>query len=246
MKLNIVPARTGALWVRLGLQTFLRQPLAMSGLFFMYMVAVTLAEQIPVAGPFIARMLVPAATLGMMAASAEAAKGRFPMPSVLLSAFRAGRERASAMVILGAIFAAGSLAAWGLASLLAGARPAAGAAGEFDPLIMLGAGLHMPLSLIFWHAPALVHWHGLAPGKSLFFSLVACLRNFPALLVFMLTWLTLLSAIALLFILVGVMIGGEAGAQAVVMPLMLITAAMFTTSLYFTFRDSFLADGDPA
>jgi len=27
---------------------------------------------------------------------------------------------------------------------------------------------------MFWHAPALVHWHGVSPLKSLFFSLVAC------------------------------------------------------------------------
>ena len=37
--------------------------------------------------------------------------------------------------------------------------------------------LHLPLFLMFWHAPALVHWHGVAPVKSLFFSVVACLRN---------------------------------------------------------------------
>ena len=33
MKLNIVPARTGIQWVKLGIQTFFRQPLALSGLF---------------------------------------------------------------------------------------------------------------------------------------------------------------------------------------------------------------------
>jgi hypothetical protein len=47
-------------------------------------------------------MLVPAATLGLMAATQEAAKGKFPMPTVLISAFRAGRQRMRAMLVLGA------------------------------------------------------------------------------------------------------------------------------------------------
>jgi hypothetical protein len=37
MKLNIAPASTGMTWVRLGIKTFMQQPLAMSGLFFLYM-----------------------------------------------------------------------------------------------------------------------------------------------------------------------------------------------------------------
>jgi hypothetical protein len=41
MKLNIVSPRQGMLWVRLGMKTFWRQPLAMAGLFFMYMATIT-------------------------------------------------------------------------------------------------------------------------------------------------------------------------------------------------------------
>ena len=37
MKLNIVTPRTGFVWVRLGIRTFWKQPLAMSGLFFLFM-----------------------------------------------------------------------------------------------------------------------------------------------------------------------------------------------------------------
>jgi len=42
MKLNIVPAKTGVLWVRQGIQTFWRQPIAMSGLFFMFMAVMSI------------------------------------------------------------------------------------------------------------------------------------------------------------------------------------------------------------
>ena len=47
MKLNIVPARTGIQWVKLGIRTFVKQPLALAGLFFMYMTAVIAVAQIP-------------------------------------------------------------------------------------------------------------------------------------------------------------------------------------------------------
>ena len=59
MELNIVPARTGILWVKLGVQTFLKQPLALTGLFFMYMAAVLLISQIPFLGMVLGAMLVP-------------------------------------------------------------------------------------------------------------------------------------------------------------------------------------------
>ena len=101
MKLNIVPARTGIQWVILGIRTFFRQPLALTGLCFLYSTAATLLLLLPVIGPLLALAIVPAATLGLMAATQEALKGRFPMPTVLVSAFRAGRQRLRAMMVLG-------------------------------------------------------------------------------------------------------------------------------------------------
>ncbi|HEY0885954.1 MAG TPA: BPSS1780 family membrane protein [Ramlibacter sp.] len=242
MRLNIVPARTGLQWIKLGVRTFLRQPLALAGLFFMYMTVVIVIAQIPVIGVFIGGLLVPAATLGLMAATEEASKGRFPMPSVLLSAFRAGRQRVRAMLVLGLVYTIASWLVTRLAALLFG-EPDPGM--QIDGSAILALALHIPLFLMFWHAPALVHWHGVTPAKSLFFSLVACLRNFGAYFVYGLGWLGLFIATGMLFALVGGMLGGTAMARAVMMPLALLLAAMFSTSIYFTFRDSFVASGEP-
>jgi hypothetical protein len=242
MKLNIVPPRTGIQWVKLGLQTFSKQPLALAGLFFMYMAAVIVVAQIPLVGVVIGGMLVPAATLGLMAATEEATKGRFPMPTVLLSAFRAGRQRVRAMLMLGVMYTAGSIAVTGLASLLAGGRTAA--EGEIDAATLVALALHTPLFLMFWHAPALVHWHGVTPAKSLFFSVVACFRNFGAFLVYGLAWLAVFLATGTVFGLIGGLLGGPQMARAVMMPMALMMAAMFSTSMYFTFRDSFVATPD--
>ena len=250
MKLNIVPARTGIQWVKLGVQTFLKQPLALAGLFFMYMAAVLVLSQVPILGPLMAGMLVPAATLGLMAATAEATKGRFPMPSVLISAFRAGRKQARAMLVLGALYTAGSLLATLIGSLLVGASPVPAAAPgadaqpQIDGRMLFILALHTPLLLVFWHAPALVHWHGVPPVKSLFFSAVACFRNFGALLVYGLSWLGLFLAVGFVLSSLGMLVGGQAAARSVMMPTVLLLVAMFSTSMYFTFRDSFQATDD--
>ena len=42
MKLNVVPAAAGAQWVRAGIRTFFRRPVALTGLFFMFMAALSL------------------------------------------------------------------------------------------------------------------------------------------------------------------------------------------------------------
>jgi len=246
VKLNIVPARTGIQWVKLGVRTFLKQPLALTGLFFMYMAVVLVISQIPWLGSVAGAMLVPAATLGLMAATAEAESGRFPMPTVLISAFRAGRQRARAMLVLGAIYTAGSMAATLLGTLLAGQPPApspADAAGpQLDARMLVVLLFHAPLVVLFWHAPALVHWHGISPVKSLFFSAVACLRNAGAMLMYGFAWLAVFMVVGFTISTIGLMLGGTAVARSIMMPTVLLLVAMFTTSLYFTFRDSFRAD----
>jgi hypothetical protein len=257
MKLNILPARTGWLWVKLGLKTFFRQPLAMAGLFFMFMAVVSVASLIPLLGTMVALALLPAATLGLMAATREASGGKFPMPSILISAFRAGRQRLLAMLVLGLLYAAGFLAIIGVSRLIDGGQLASLYFGtgeglsrdildrpDFQMALWVTFALYLPFSLMFWHAPALVHWHNIGPVKSLFFSLVACLRNIGPLTVYGLVWLALLLAGSLLVAFATTTIGGIELAAASLVPTALLLAAMFTTSIYFTFRDTFDA-GQP-
>ena len=251
MQLNLVTAKTGTVWVKQGMRTFIRQPLALAGLFFMFMAIMTVLSQIPFIGFVMAMMLLPAATLGLMAATREADEGRFPMPLVLLTAFRAGKTQTRSMLILGALYAASFLMAMGVSYLVDGgdfARVYLGGASpsrevmmdsDFQGAMWVFIGLHLPLSLMFWHAPALVHWHGMSPIKSLFFSIVACFRNFGAYAVFGLMWLLVLVLIVVAVMTVGGLIGNPGLAGDVLFPVMLVMASMFFTSLYFTFCDTF-------
>lgn len=257
MKLHIVPPRAGITWVKQGFKTFLQQPLAMSGLFFMFIALLSIASLLPFIGAAVALALLPAATLGLMAATQEATKGKFPMPSILISAFRAGKQRIRAMLVLGALYAGSFLAIMALVSLIDG--------GQFAKLYLVGGKIteelvmqkdfqvamwvtlifYLPLSLTFWHAPALVHWYGMSPVKSLFFSFMACYKNFGAFTVFGFAWMGIFMLTILAVTVLAALLGSPAFAGVAMFPIALIIFAMFFTSIYFTFRDSFEETADP-
>jgi len=251
MKLKIVPARMGIQWVKLGILTFFKQPLALAGLFFMFMAVMSVLSIVPLLGSALALALLPGTTLGLMAATQEATKGKFPMPSILISAFRAGQKQLRAMLVLGAIYALGFLLVMGISALIDGGALArmylvGGSitrdmvmAPEFQTAMLVTMALYLPLSLLFWHAPALVHWHGVPPVKSLFFSGVACLRNFWAFTVFGLAWMAVFIVAGLVLTSLAGAIGGPTAAATVMFPAAMLMAAMFFTSIYFTYRDSF-------
>ncbi|MDD2712119.1 MAG: BPSS1780 family membrane protein [Simplicispira sp.] len=260
MKLNIVPARTGIAWVKSGIGVFWRQPMAMGALFFMAMAAMSIASLVPLIGPVVALMVLPSVTLTMMVASAEALQGRFPTPAVLLVAFRTGRERLRHMLVLGALYALGFLVVIGISALFDGGQFAqvylggepmareTAESGEFQLAMWVAMLLYLPLSLLFWHAPGLVHWHGVPPVKSLFFSIVACLRNFGAFTMYGLAWLgvfalggVLVSLVSTLLVVLG-LFSAEAAPSAIgglMVGLAMMMAAMFFSSIVFTFRDCF-------
>ena len=267
MKLNIVPARTGLLWVKTGIRTFAKQPMALTALFFLLMAFMSMATIIPLIGAAIALALLPLATLAMMVAAEDASLGKRPLPTVLVSAWRAGRLQLRPMATLGALYATGFFLSMGFSALFDG--------GQFAQLYLVGGkltaetvqssefqramwaflALYLPLSLLFWHAPALVHWHGVSPVKSLFFSIVACWRNMGAFALYGLAWAgvfalggMLVSVLsALLLVLAG---GASTGAAAIAGGLMmmgaLVMASMLFTSTLFTFRDCFTATEEDA
>ncbi len=251
MKLNLLSARFGVAWVKLGIRTFFRQPLALAGLFFMFMAVMSVASMVPIIGLGVAMLMLPAVTLGLMAASREAAQGRFPMPLILLTAFRAGPAKRRAMLLLGALYALGFMLVIGLSYLvdgggfvgtyLGGKAPSAElmTSGGFQSAMWVFIGLHLPLSMLFWHAPALVFWQDMPPVKSMFFSIVACLRNFWAFTVFAALWMGVMVLAGLALTTLASVFDSPGLVGMALFPTLLLVASMFFTSLYFTYRDCF-------
>ena len=254
MKLQINSARTGWQWVILGIKTFFRQPLALSGLFLLFVVVTALLKLLPWIGSLLAMVTVPAATVGLMAAAQQAHAGKFPMPGMLFCALRVSPPRLRAMLILGALYAAGVVLVLAIAALLDGGILASWMLGfghiDIDPSnegnlqasALLATTLYVPLSMCFWYAPALVHWHGISPMKSLFFSAAASARNFSAFLVFSLGWAAVFTAVCFLIVIALGLTGSVAASPAALLPCALFFTAMFFTSIYFTYRDSFTDD----
>ncbi len=258
MKLNLVPASQGVMWLRMGVRTFFRQPLAMSGLFFLFLVGASVLSVIPWVGNLISLVLLPGLTVGFMAAAQGAQAGKFPMPWVLITAFRRGPAGLRAMLTLGTLYALCILVVLGVTTLVDG--------GQFAKMYLVGgklteevvtqpaflrAGLvasilYLPVSLLFWHAPALVMWYGVSPVKSVFFSLMACKRNFAALLIYGLGWVAVALCSSMVAAVLASLVAEPSVAAVIMMPLALLLAAMFFTSLYFTFADCFeTPPGDP-
>lgn len=264
MRLHVVPAHTGWLWVKLGFRTFMRQPLALVGIFFMFIASIfvvaALAEWVsPAAARFLAWALIPAATLGMMTATEEASRGVFPMPKHFLAAFRGTAQHRRAMAVLCLLYAIGLLMILGISALFDGGTfaaaylgigpmidPKSAAAPDLRSAVMATALLYIPFSLLFWHAPALVHWHGVSPIKSMFFSFVACLRNIGAFMFFGVAWLSLLMLAGMVAMMLAGALGGPDRVWGVITVMAPLLAAVFSTSVYFTFRDTFGPEAQPS
>ena len=113
---------------------------------------------------------------------------------------------------------------------------------DFQNAMWLSMMLYLPLSLVFWHAPALTHWHGVPVGKSLFFSAVACLSNWRAFLMFGVMWTGIFMGTTLIITLIGSLLGDGEFAAMALLPAMLMMASMFFSSTYYSFVDCFTSD----
>ena len=261
MKLHIVPARTGLQWVKLGMQTFWRQPMALTALLFLSMAAVSIVGMFPIIGPYLALVLMPCVFLVMMLGAAEAHQDRIPRPSLVAAPFRGGKQRLQALAVLGVFYAVGIILIAALTALFDNGNLAKLSLGNeamtpelaeelvkqpgFQVALWGGFVLYNVLAMLMWHAPALVQWHNVSPVKAVFFSVVACLRNFRAFFMYALGWAGLAVgagiALSIVTLLLSTFLGSAVGLAANILTIMLGMAlvTMFLSSAVFTFRDCF-------
>jgi hypothetical protein len=258
LKLQTVPARHGALWVRQGFRVFFKHPMAFAALFAAFMFAVLVLALLPLIGPFMVLALLPLVSLGFMLATRIATEGGLPTPRVFIEPLRVDRPRRLAMLQLGLIYAVATFTVMWLSDLVDGGafealmdtmpagqtQPEAIAAKLAAPGLALGLllrfGLAGLLSVPFWHAPALVHWDGHGCAKALFSSTLACWRNRGAFAVYSLVWLALILMFGMVGSLVFALLGQAQLFALAVVPMSLVFSTVFYVSLYFTFADCFV------
>jgi hypothetical protein len=249
----VLPARAGWQWITLGFQLFRAYAALWLLLLFFYWMALITLSSVPVIGAVAALVLMPGISGGLMVAC-EAASRRQP-PS-LRHIFEPLARNRKAQLQLGMVYLAGSALALGASALVDGgtffkgpprAAERAQMMREF-PAYIRGMATAMavftPAMLALWFAPALVHWRNMSPGKALFFSFFACVRNWRAFLVYGL-------GLGLLFILGPMVIGallallltadmrGITVASFVVMPYLFVVMGAMACSFYVTWRTVF-------
>lgn len=257
MQALILPARRGWRWLAAGFALFRRNPPLFTLLVMGYWLVLALVNSVPLLGGVVSYLAMPALSMVLMNACRVLDRRLAVTPSALIAGLRG---YAPTLVVLGGVYFTATLAILGISSLIdggtlfnlmfTGAQISDDAleAREFLLATQVALILLVPLVMAYWFAPILVVWHGATPGKALFFSFVACLRNWRAFLVYSLSlalWSALLPGLVLGF--VAAIFPGSASFMAAVLtaPLLLVLAPTVVASFYVGYRD-ILAEGDGA
>jgi hypothetical protein len=248
---RIVGAARGARWLGEGWQLFRAAPLGWLALVFAYWLIMTVVSLVPYVGIAAAAVLVPALSVGFMAAARAAERGARLEFALLFDAFRqAPRPQlvlgVAYLVCLGGVLAAttladgGALARW----MVTGRRPDDETlqSSDFLAAMVAAAVLYTPVMMMFWFAPPLVAWHSTAPAKALFFSAAACLMNWRAFVAY--GAVTALATLLLPFLVLSSLMLASGGAlrvpvMSLVFPLLILLLPTLFASFYVSYRDVF-------
>ena len=251
MQARIVEAGRGARWLAEGWRLFRAAPLSWLALLLAYWLLMTLISLAPLVGVALASILVPAFSVGFMAA-ARAASLRANVEMTLL--FDGFRHAQRAQLVLGVVYLAclalvlgggaladdGALARW----MLTGRRPANEVlqSDEFLAALICCAALYLPVMMMFWFAPPLAAWHSTGPAKALFFSFAAAMMNWRAFLAY--GAVTAVVTLLIPFVLLSALALASAGnlsfpAATLVFPLLIVLLPTLFASFYASYRDVF-------
>jgi hypothetical protein len=263
MQARRLPAIRGWNWIVEGFRLFRANPALLTFLVFGYWLTLVFLNLVPLLGVVLAPLCVPALSIGIMngcrVVERESRSGASLFGFGLM--FSGFRENRNVLLVLGAIYLAGSLAVFaGSAVVDGGALLGVMMAGKPPPEDLVQGGqlmlalqfallLMVPLLMAFWFAPMLAAWDGLSATKSLFFSFVACARNWRPFLVYGLGVLfisALLPGIVLGF--VGALSAPllEMAAVAMTLPLLFVFLPTLFASFYVSYRDVFVRPDEAA
>jgi hypothetical protein len=211
-----------------------------------------LVNSLPWVGQVAATVLIPVFSVSLMNACRLVAQGSRLPPQLIFSGFD---RNLRALLILGATYLACSLCILGLTTLIdggllfrlitVGVRPDEKVllAGNFVLAVEVAVVMFVPVMLAFWYAPVLVAWHDLTPGKALFFSLVACLRNWRVFLVYAISFLVFGTFLPGLLLGILSTLFASAGPQFATILTVFVALILMPTlyaSFYVSYRDVFV------
>ncbi|MRW91749.1 hypothetical protein GJ699_17280 [Duganella sp. FT80W] len=185
-----LPARTGWLWVKQGLDVFRKQPGALMALLFSCMFLSMIAAVLPIVGGLLPSLLAPLFSVALLQACADVDQGKRALPFLVAIGFKKPMRRP--LLQLGGLYVALTVATLVVLRLMGDDIFAQLASS--DQVVRLDRdmleNLRLPLlvsSLVYligWMllclAAPLIYWQKMAVGKALFFSVVTVGREFKA------------------------------------------------------------------
>ncbi|MBK8338350.1 MAG: hypothetical protein IPL03_18045 [Sterolibacteriaceae bacterium] len=179
-------------WFKAGWNLFLKNPGIWIAISVIMLVTLFVLSMIPLLGQLAVLLAMPVAGGGLVLGCKSLSEGGELRIDHLLAGFQ---SHGASLAVVGVLYAAGGLLAFG-AALLIGSGGALGgaiaqgwsgaslAAGSMALGLLVWFALSVLLGMAFWFAPALVVLRGLAPFDAMKASLGACLQNFIVFLVF--------------------------------------------------------------
>jgi hypothetical protein len=185
-----LPARHGFLWLIAGLRLFRANPPLLTALTMAYMFVIVAVNLLPYVGPFLLPLALPALIV-LLANGCRAIERGGGLGSIAIT-YGIPQHRVP-LVRLGGLHLLGSIVILAASTIMEGGPVSLiGSGKSMDEEEMVGAMARLmvvalPVIAAFWFAPLLTAWDEVPPLKSVFFSFVACWRNWRAFAVFMLT-----------------------------------------------------------
>ncbi len=253
---SVAPAH-GLIWLRDGFVLFARKPLAFASMFVLFLLAALVLSLLPNLGGLLQMMMLPLLSLGFMLAGQSALTGGPVGPSHFIEPLRGDATKRRSLLILCALYGVAAVALLMLCDAIsdnalhrlqtlaakANGKPEDIYAVLAEPGVfwatVVGTVFGTLLSVLFWHAPALVHWGSQGVGQALFSSALAVWRSKGAFTVYGLAWTLLVLLFGVITALVFEALGLRQMASSIALPAALMFSTVFYISVLFTFNDSF-------
>ena len=245
-----LPASTGWQWLKRGFMLFRKQPGILTMLLFANLMISLLISAVPLVGPLLAMVLSPSLSMAVMQACFLIEQDQRVGPNVLLTGFRPPAVRA--LCKLGLVYLGVSVVLtvigkvsidpefWRqLATPVDPAAPPKIDASDMLGVLMIFLLQSVALMGLCFSAP-LTYWQKMAAGKATFYSFFAVVGALAPMMVMLLAWFGLLTAVGM----VATLLLGNANAGKVVMVwLVLLFVLLLQCAIYASYRQIF---GDPA
>jgi hypothetical protein len=259
---NARHAASGWDWIKRAWAQFQQQPRVwLAAVALVYLVSFVLSL-VPVVGSLVSMILGPVFAGGLMLGAQSQQRGG---PLRVGAAFDGFSRNGGQLALVGALYLLGLIVVFvaaGLVAMAAGSVTAGSleALSSNDPEIVaaaMGPGLVLflliallfmvPLLMLYWFAPALVALDGMGAAEAMRMSFFGCVKNIVPFIVYGLALFFILVAFSLLFGLLTALLGAVAEMLALVaalllIPLMLVFAAVVLLSIYAAYQDVFHAD----